>query len=1080
MADILWPLICGLARPLRRLRLSRLSCGGSRRLRLEALEPRLALDGSGPSFPVIANQAVLGGAPLWLGIDGSDPDGGPLTYSVLVSNPNLLQAVIPAGNKSLVLSTSGSESGVTGQMTYELFDNLVPTTTSHIETLVNNGEFATNASFYRVAWAGSQPFVIQGGSSNTASSLGAMDDEFNPDLQFTSGGLLGMAKSLDDTGDDQIFVTAGPARFLDFQHTIFGVLTEGNSVREAIQNSKNPSGDGPPPSPISITSAQIVTDTQNAALELKAAVGANGTSDVIVTVTNAQNVQFSQLFHVTVTPDPNNPAPYLNPIAPVVGLENQSIMLQLTATDVQHRDPDFFDAHKPFGETTNYTLNVDHKTGLVTITPPADFTGTFRVQLAVRGDNNARTTFDQDDNQTITVTIDPSDTPLFAANDFYSVTQDTPLLVFSNGGVFGNDTLPTGGPTIATLVTPPSHGTVALDGNGDFQYTPAGTFAGIDTFTYQAVDAANNHSNTATVAITVTGTIVANDDTYATDSLTPLFVPATTGVLANDNGGGNAALSAVLVSDVPSSAGTLSLLADGSFNYFPSAGFSGSTSFTYYATDGVGNSQPATVTITVQSIGPITAVNDAYATSLNNTLSVPGAQGVLSNDIGSGLPLSAVFATNVPAAAGSVTFTASDGSFVYVPAVGFTGVTSFTYYATDGIQNSSTATVTITVQGEVATQVHFSLTVTAPDGSPVTALAAGQDFVLHAFVEDDRAAPLGVFAAYLDVRWDATKAVVTGPLQYNGPYQGFRSGDTSTPGVIDEGGAIAGLVAVGGGQFEVFSVPMRATGAGAVTFAADPADDQTYHSVLIYGVNDAVPGDDVSYGTASLTVIAPPPPPTPGVRLDHGLLWITGTQQRDVISVNVAHHKLMVSGTFGAARLSKAFYTSLVHGIIGVLAGGNDAMTVQGMVPIPLFVDAGTGDDTIIAAGGPAVLVGGPGNDVLRGGNRRDVLIGGDGRDQLFGNGGSDLLIGGRTSFDKSLLALIAIQLEWNGPITFANRMANLQNGTGQLVQPLGISLVQNQTVLEDGSADALFGGSDVNWLFDAPAKAASARAHAK
>ena len=66
------------------------------------------------------------------------------------------------------------------------------------------------------------------------------------------------------------------------------------------------------------------------------------------------------------------------------------------------------------------------------------------------------------------------------------------------------------------------------------------------------------------------------------------------------------------------------------------------------------------------------------------------------------------------------------------------------------------------------------------------------------------------------------------------------------------------------------------------------------------------------------------------------------------------------------------------------------------------------------------------------------------------------------------------------GPITFANRMANLQNGTGQFVQPLGISLVQNQTVLEDGSVDALFGGSNVNWLFEAPAKAASARAHVK
>src|SRR5207248_2864642 len=81
--------------------------------------------------------------------------------------------------------------------------------------------------------------------------------------QFTTAGLLAMAKSTDDTNDSQIFVTAQPVRFLDFQPSIFGVLTEGDAVRTAIQKS---SATDTTTANIAITSAQIASDTQNAAL----------------------------------------------------------------------------------------------------------------------------------------------------------------------------------------------------------------------------------------------------------------------------------------------------------------------------------------------------------------------------------------------------------------------------------------------------------------------------------------------------------------------------------------------------------------------------------------------------------------------------------------------------------------------------------------------------------------------------------------------------------------------------------------------------------------------------------------------
>ena len=255
-----------------------------RRIAFEPLKslPALAAD---PAFVNIDNQSVLGGAPLWLGIDGSDLDGGELTYTVSVTNPDLLQATIsPKTNSSLKMDVAGY-----GQMIFQLFDHLTPKTTEHIKALVNRGDFSNSENppvkWYRIAHylANNEntDFVIQGGPGGYSSSLGPFDDEYHLDLQFTSPGLLAMAKSTDDTNDASIFVSGSPVRFLDFNHAIFGILTEGESVRQAIQDARL-TGDGPPPSDIFITSSTIVADGENAALMLKAAEGASGQSDVTV------------------------------------------------------------------------------------------------------------------------------------------------------------------------------------------------------------------------------------------------------------------------------------------------------------------------------------------------------------------------------------------------------------------------------------------------------------------------------------------------------------------------------------------------------------------------------------------------------------------------------------------------------------------------------------------------------------------------------------------------------------------------------------------------------------------------------
>ena len=87
------------------------------------------------------------------------------------------------------------------------------------------------------------------------------------------------------------------------------------------------------------------------------------------------------------------------------------------------------------------------------------------------------------------------------------------------------------------------------------------------------------------------------DDAYSVVGGQTLTVDAAAGVLDNDTDDDGDALTAV--GPVGPAHGQLTLNADGSFTYTPDAGYTGADSFTYRADDGLAQSPPATVTITV-------------------------------------------------------------------------------------------------------------------------------------------------------------------------------------------------------------------------------------------------------------------------------------------------------------------------------------------------------------------------------------------------------------------------------------------------------------------------------------------------
>ena len=75
-----------------------------------------------------------------------------------------------------------------------------------------------------------------------------------------------------------------------------------------------------------------------------------------------------------------------------------------------------------------------------------------------------------------------------AVADTYSGTEDTPLIITAPG-LLGNDTLGATSSLSAAKVTDPAHGTVAVNSDGSFLYTPTANYNGPDSFTYKAVEA---------------------------------------------------------------------------------------------------------------------------------------------------------------------------------------------------------------------------------------------------------------------------------------------------------------------------------------------------------------------------------------------------------------------------------------------------------------------------------------------------------------------------------------------------------------------------------------------------------------
>lgn len=130
-----------------------------------------------------------------------------------------------------------------GDFKIELFEDKAPNTTKNFIDLVNK-KFYDGLIFHRVI----DGFMIQGGDPKGNGTGGPgyeIKDEFHPDLKHDSAGILSMANAGPNTGGSQFFITLAPTPWLDKKHAVFGKVTTGLDVVQAIGKVKVGANDKP-------------------------------------------------------------------------------------------------------------------------------------------------------------------------------------------------------------------------------------------------------------------------------------------------------------------------------------------------------------------------------------------------------------------------------------------------------------------------------------------------------------------------------------------------------------------------------------------------------------------------------------------------------------------------------------------------------------------------------------------------------------------------------------------------------------------------------------------------------------------
>ncbi|WP_341508907.1 Ig-like domain-containing protein [Photobacterium damselae subsp. damselae] len=406
---------------------------------------------------------------------------------------------------------------------------------------------------------------------------------------------------------------------------------------------------------------------------------------------------------VTVNVTPVNDAPVGEDVSAETQ-EETAVTGQLTATDVDGDNLTFKPGSNP--ENGSVTINAD---GSWEYVPNHDFNGEDSFTVVVDDGNGGTDTI------TVTVNVTPvNDAPV--GEDVSAETQEETAVT---GQLTATDV--DGDNLTFKPGTNPENGSVTVNPDGSWEYVPNTDFNGEDSFTV-VVDDGNGGTDTITVTVNVTPV---NDAPEGEDvSVETQEEIAVTGQLtATDVDGDNLTFKP----GTNPENGSVTINADGSWEYVPNPDFNGEDSFTVVVDDGNGGTDTITVTVNVTPVNDAPVGEDVSAETQEDT-AVTGQLTVTDVD-GDNL----TFKPGSNPENGSVTINA-DGSWEYVPNPDFNGEDSFTVVVDDGNGGSDTITVTVNVtpvndapvgedvsaETQEETAVTGQLTATDVDGDSLT------------------------------------------------------------------------------------------------------------------------------------------------------------------------------------------------------------------------------------------------------------------------------------------------------------------------------------------------------------------------
>jgi len=414
----------------------------------------------------------------------------------------------------------------------------------------------------------------------------------------------------------------------------------------------------------------------------------NGSDSFAITVSDGNGGTI--IVNVPVTVTSVNDAPIAT--SPTVSTaEDNPVSGKITITDADGDQPVIAVTTQPANGSV--VVNAD---GTYTYTPNPNFNGSDSFTVTISDGNGGTTTL------TITITITPvNDVPVISSPAI-STTEDTPkagLITVSDAD---------GDPLTIIVITQPTHGTLIVNQDGTYLYTPQANYNGPDSFTVTVSDG-NGGTKTLTVLITVTPV---NDPPVATaPAITTAEDTPKTGTISASDIDGDTPLFDVTL---PPAHGTVIVNANGTYVYTPAPNYNGPDGFTVRVSDGNGGFVTVVISVTVT---PVNDAPTATAPAVTTNQNTPVSGKITASDV-DGDPLS--FTLSTPPANGTVVVNA-DGTYTYTPSSNFSGTDAFTVTVSDGKGGTTTVTINVTVLLVPAPSITLVKTgLLSTDGNSVT------------------------------------------------------------------------------------------------------------------------------------------------------------------------------------------------------------------------------------------------------------------------------------------------------------------------------------------------------------------------